>query len=54
MGKLLLERWNDDLAVRLPDEMVTRLGIKDGDQIDVATFEAELEKQFGAASRITD
>jgi antitoxin MazE len=30
-----VEKWGDDLAIRLPTEIVERLDLKDGDEVDI-------------------
>lgn len=36
-------KWGDSLAVRLPTELVTRLGLKEGDEITVVAKNGALE-----------
>ena len=38
-------KWGNSLAVRLPIELVRRLGLKEGDQIDVVADEATMKVQ---------
>lgn len=38
-------KWDDDLAVELPQELVDRLALKEGDELDIlagSTVEAEV------------
>ena len=38
-------KWGNSLAVRLPTDLVRRLGLKEGDQIDVVADEATMQVQ---------
>lgn len=33
-------RWGDGLAVRLPDDVVEKLALKEGDEVDIRAAEA--------------
>jgi antitoxin MazE len=49
-----VEKWGDDLAIRLPDEVVELLDLKEGDEVDVRisgpdTF--DIEKHGGRSGR---
>jgi antitoxin MazE len=39
--KMQIGRWGNSLAVRLPKALVERLGVKEGDEIDLAPLETE-------------
>jgi antitoxin MazE len=41
--KMHIGRWGNSLAVRLPKALVERLGLKEGDQIDLSGLEAGAE-----------
>ena len=41
-------RWGDDLAVQLPQELVDRLGLKEGDELNVVAAKG------GTAEAATD
>jgi antitoxin MazE len=30
-----VEKWGDDIAIRLPPEIVERLDLKEGDEVDI-------------------
>ena len=38
-------KWGNSLAVRLPIDLVRRLGLKEGDQIDVVADDATMKVQ---------
>lgn len=38
-----IARWGNSLAVRLPVDLVRKLGLKEGDQVDVIAEEAVLK-----------
>jgi antitoxin MazE len=40
-----IAKWGNSLAVRLPIDLVRRLGLKEGDQIDVVADDATLKVQ---------
>ncbi|MBR0850901.1 AbrB/MazE/SpoVT family DNA-binding domain-containing protein [Bradyrhizobium diazoefficiens] len=40
-------KWDDDLAVELPKELVDRLGLKEGDELDIVAAPA-VEPEVGA------
>lgn len=40
-----IAKWGNSLAVRLPIDLVRRLGLKEGDQIDVVAGDATLKVQ---------
>lgn len=40
-----IAKWGNSLAVRLPTDLVRRLGLKEGDQIDVVADEATMQVQ---------
>ncbi len=40
-----IAKWGNSLAVRLPIDLVRRLGLKEGDQIDVVANDATLKIQ---------
>ena len=40
---MLVSKWGDSLAVRLSDEDVARLGLKEGDEVEVEVKRAEPE-----------
>ncbi|MGQ0559069.1 MAG: AbrB/MazE/SpoVT family DNA-binding domain-containing protein [Sphingosinicella sp.] len=40
--KLRIERWGKSLAIRLPEELVEKFGLKEGDRIDSDLLEAAL------------
>ena len=49
-------RWGDDLAVQLPQELVDRLGLKEGDELNVVaakggTAEANRRRRTATRSR---
>jgi antitoxin MazE len=41
-----VSKWGNSLAVRLPKDVVERLGLKEGDELDVA-----IEGRYGASLR---
>ena len=48
-----IARWGNSLAVRLPVELVRKLGLKEGDSIDVVAEEGaltETEVKFAKAN----
>ena len=36
-------KWGNSLALRLPKALVTKLGLKEGDELEVAALEGELK-----------
>ena len=38
MSGVTVERWGDDLAVRLPDDVVRAIGIHEGDNVEVTVL----------------
>ena len=42
--KMQIGKWGNSLAVRLPREIVERLGLKEGDSIDGALLESALSE----------
>ena len=42
--KILIGRWGNSLAVRLPKALVERFKLKEGDEIDCEVVEAALAK----------
>lgn len=38
--RMQIGRWGNSLAVRLPKALVDRLGLKEGDEIDLSNVEA--------------
>ncbi len=49
MGMIKVARWGNSLALRLPVDLVRRLGIKEGDAIDGDRL--TLHKAVGGAER---
>jgi antitoxin MazE len=50
-----VSKWGNSLAVRLPKALVDKLGLKEGDQVDVAVTrqdEVERAKRIAALKRI--
>ncbi|MDQ4086949.1 MAG: AbrB/MazE/SpoVT family DNA-binding domain-containing protein [Pseudomonadota bacterium] len=41
--KMQIGRWGNSLAVRLPKALVERLGLREGDEIDLSPLEAATE-----------
>lgn len=42
--KMQIGRWGNSLAVRLPKALVERLGLREGDEIDLSVLEAAAEE----------
>jgi len=42
--KMQIGRWGNSLAVRLPKALVERLGLREGDEIDLSGLEAAAEE----------
>lgn len=42
--KMQIGRWGNSLAVRLPKALVERLGLREGDEIDLSVLEAAAER----------
>jgi antitoxin MazE len=42
--KMQIGRWGNSLAVRLPKALVDRLGLREGDEIDLAGLERAAEE----------
>ena len=40
---MLVAKWGNSLAVRLPAELVRELGLKEGDQIELERFDGSLQ-----------
>ncbi len=56
-----VSRWRDGLAVRLPKELVDRLGLKEGDELNVVAardgtivVESNEQRRRRALDRITE
>jgi antitoxin MazE len=50
-----VEKWGDDLAIRLPAEVVEIMGLQEGDDIDIRVSGAdtfEIERTQGTERRI--
>ena len=52
--KLQIERWGKRLALELPEELVERYRIKEGDAIDIAAIEAALRAHLEEVERKRD
>lgn len=49
---MLVSKWDDDLAVRLPQALVDRLGLKEGDELEVvAASDRTIEVESKEAQR---
>jgi antitoxin MazE len=35
VAKMQVSKWGDSLAVRLPETLVQKMGLRDGDEIDI-------------------
>lgn len=45
VAKMQVAKWGNSLAVRLPAELVRKLGLKEGDQIDLVKDDGTLRVQ---------
>ena len=42
MGKVTVGKWGNNLAVRLPSDVVQAISLHDGERVDVSTVDGEI------------